>query len=491
MGSSHLRWLIVTLVVAVVSIWMVLPDNPGIHLDLDRDGEEEISRTIAIRPGLDLQGGLRVLLAADLPADQISSGDMETARRIVENRVNALGVVEPVIQLQEGANRIVVELPGISDPEAAIATIRETGLLEFVDFSGLGNNAQSLFGARILTTAQLEQQAARAAAAESTPAPEATATPEESAGGGEESGTPEALVNPLTGQPFETVMTGAGLESAVAQVDQLGTEWVVNFTLNEQGSAVFGPFTASHIGQPLAIVLDGVVLSAPVIRDALTDGGTISGGFTQEEAQSLAVQLRYGALPVPLRIESIESVGPTLGRVSIERSIRAGIIGVITVLSFMLLYYRVPGITADLALLLFAAMNVALFKFIPVTLTLPAITGFLISVGTAVDGNILIFERIKEELRKGRKLDAAIGAGFDRAWTSIRDSNLSTLIICVILYLFGSTFGAGAVRGFAITLGLGLVLNLFTAVVVTRTLLALLMRVSGKTLEERLWLMGI
>ncbi len=478
--SSHLRWLILTIVVAVVSIWMVLPNNPGIHLDFNGDGEPEISRDIAVRPGLDLQGGLRVLLAADLPADQVGSGDMETARRIVENRVNALGVVEPVIQLQEGANRIIVELPGITDPEAAIATIRETGLLEFVDFSGLGNEAALLIDQRILTSAQVAQQES---APEEAPDETAEDTPEDVAGG--------PLVNPRTGQPFNTVMTGAGLQTAVAQVDPLGTEWVVNFTLNSNGAAIFGPFTASHVGQPLAIVLDGVVISAPVIRDALTDGGTISGSFTQDEAQSLAVQLRYGALPVPLRVESTESVGPTLGRISIDRSVRAGVVGVITVLSFMLLYYRVPGIAADVALILFALMNFALFKFIPVTLTLPAITGFLISVGTAVDGNILIFERVKEELRKGRSLDISIKAGFDRAWTSIRDSNLSTIIICIILYLFGSTFGAGAVRGFAVTLALGLVLNLFTAVIVTRTLLALLMRVAGKSLANRSWLMGI
>ncbi|MBN2469955.1 MAG: protein translocase subunit SecD [Anaerolineae bacterium] len=483
--SSHLRWLIVTIVVAVVSIWMVLPNNPGIYLDFNGDGEAEIDRTIAVRPGLDLQGGLRVLLAADLPADQVGPGDMETARRIVENRVNALGVVEPVIQLQEGANRIIVELPGISDPETAISTIRETGLLEFVDFSGLGDQAALLVGERVLTDAQLAQQetsqeeGAEESGEEAVPAEQ----PEEPAN--------MPLLNPRTGEPFRTVMTGAGLESAVAQVDPLGTEWVVNFTLNSSGAAVFGPFTGSHVGQPLAIVLDGTVISAPVIQDVLTTGGTISGRFTQEEAQSLAVQLRYGALPVPLRIESTESVGPTLGRISIDQSIRAGIIGVIMVLSFMLLYYRVPGIAADVALILFALMNFALFKFIPVTLTLPAITGFLISVGTAVDGNILIFERVKEEYRKGRSLEISIKAGFDRAWTSIRDSNLSTIIICVILYLFGSTFGAGAVRGFAVTLGLGLVLNLFTAVIVTRTLLALLMRFAGKSLQNRSWLMGI
>ncbi len=484
--SSHLRWLVVIIVVTVVSIWMTLPNNPGIHLDFDGDGTDEISREIDVQPGLDLQGGLRVLLAAELPSDQITSSDMQTARRIVENRVNALGVTEPVVQLQEGANRIVVELPGISDPDEAIATIRETGLLEFVDFSGLGDVGQ-YYGARVKTTAQVAQDEAREQlAAEQGSSPGETGTTDEQPG---DENAP--LVNPRTGLPFETVMSGAGLETANAQLDQFGTEWIVNFSLNDEGAALFGPFTASHIGQPMAIVLDGVVLSAPTIRAALTDGGTISGAFTQDDAQSLAVQLRYGALPVPLRVESTESVGPTLGQISIDRSVRAGAVGVITVLSFMLLYYRIPGIAADLALIIFALMNFALFKFIPVTLTLPAITGFLISIGTAVDGNILIFERVKEELRKGRNLDTAVKAGFDRAWTSIRDSNLSTIIICVILYLFGSTFGAGAVRGFAITLAMGLVLNLFTAIIVTRTFLSMILRVAHGLFERRPWLLGV
>ncbi len=486
---GHLRWLIIIVVVVVTSIWMVLPDNQGIHIDFDRDGTDDISREIAVRPGLDLQGGLRVLLAADLSAEQVTSADMETARRIVENRVNALGVVEPVVQLQPGVNRIIVELPGISDPETAIATIRETGLLEFVDFSGI-SDVLAWEGRRVLTTAQVEQQAAREAAAEASPSP----TPVDGAATAEPTEEPATqvetpAVNPLTGQPFTTVMTGSGLQTAVAQYDDTQAEWLVNFALNDSGAALFGPFTSSHIGRPLAIVLDGVVLSAPTIRAALTDGGSITGGFTQDAANTLAVQLRYGALPVPLRVESTESVGPTLGRVSIDLSVRAGIVGVLTVLVFMLVYYRVPGIAADLALLIFALMNFALFKFIPVTLTLPAITGYLISIGTAVDGNILIFERIKEELRRGRPLDIAIPAGFDRAWTSIRDSNLSTIIICVILYLFGSTFGAGAVRGFAVTLAMGLVLNLFTAVIVTRTFLAVIMRLGGGLMQRR-WLLG-
>lgn len=485
--KGHIRWLIIILVITLISLWMSLP-NPGIHLDLNGDGELEIDHSIDIRYGLDLRGGLRVLLSADLPADQVTGGDMETARRIVENRVNALGVVEPVIQLQEGSNRLVVELPGISDPELAISTIRDTGLLEFVDFSGI-SDAQTWENRRILTTEQAAIQEAQNAASGDNASTTDTTTNTDNADGTDTTST-QIYSNPRTGLPFTTVMTGRWLSGASPQYDaQRG--WMINFTLKteiEGEQSPFGAFTASHIGQPMAIVLDGEVMSAPTIQAQLTDGGVITGNFTQQEAETLATVLRYGALPVPLRVESIESVGPTLGAISIDRSIRAGIIGVITVLTFMLVYYRMTGVAADLALLVFVLMNFALFKFIPITLTLPAITGFLISIGTAVDGNILIFERMKEELRNGRTLDQSVRAGFDRAWTSIRDSNLSTMIICVILYLFGSTFGAGAVRGFAVTLFLGLLLNLFTAVIVTRTFLALIMQAVGGLLERSKWL---
>ncbi|MBZ0294470.1 MAG: SecD/SecF family protein translocase subunit, partial [Anaerolineae bacterium] len=234
-----------------------------------------------------------------------------------------------------------------------------------------------------------------------------------------------------------------------------------------------------------------VVLSAPTIQAELTTGGVITGSFTEDEARTLALQLRSGALPIPLSVESTEQVGASLGQESINRSIRAGIIGVVTVLTFMLVYYRVPGIAADLALAVFIVLNMAVFKIIPVTLTLPAITGFLISIGTAVDGNILIFERIKEELRSGKDLNSALGMGFNRAWTSIRDSNLSTIIICGILFLFGQTPGASVVSGFAVTLALGLIINLFTAVIVTRTFLYILVGILHQPLVERKWLLGV
>jgi protein-export membrane protein SecD len=304
------------------------------------------------------------------------------------------------------------------------------------------------------------------------------------------------------GTPYKTVMTGAGLSDAAPNLQgTLATTWVVNFALKDNGPNVqeFIDYVAQNANRPLAIVLDGRLVSYPTIQSDLAssaaagtmDGGIISGGFTRDEAEVLAAQLKYGALPIPLDIIAFDTVGPTLGQISVDRSIRAGIIGVLTVMMFMLIYYRVPGIAATLALLLFTGINFALFKFIPVTLSLPAITGFLISIGTAVDGNILIFERMKEELRRGRTMDTAIEAGFNRAWTSIRDSNISTIIICFILYFFGSAFGASAVRGFAITLGMGLVINLFTAVIATRTFLHTIVLIAGNQLRAMPRLLGV
>jgi len=248
--------------------------------------------------------------------------------------------------------------------------------------------------------------------------------------------------------------------------------YAINFTLTDQGSTIFANHTSTHVGQRLAIVLDKTIISAPNIQSAITGGsGTISGNFTQDSANQLALQLRYGSLPVPLKVVQSQEIGPTLGQDSVRKSAIAGIIGLLCVALFMSLYYRLPGLIAVLALLIYAVITFALFILIPVTLTLPGIAGFVLSVGVAVDANILIFERMKEELRAGKALRQAVDAGFSRAWPSIRDSNISTLITCAILYWFGSTFGASLVRGFALTLALGVVVSLFTAVLVTRTIL--------------------
>ncbi len=451
MKGRDLRLLVGIIILTLIAVWIDLPNNPGIHIEL---GPIRFHRDIKVHQGLDLQGGLEVLLEADVPEDQpLDKSAMEAAKVIVENRVNGLGVTEPLVQLQ-GGRRIIVELPGIEDPKQAIATIRETGLLEFID-------AGTTFlppGTIVKTTT--------------------------SKGGEEEPPSSDERV-------FTTVMTGKELKDASVGLDEYGNPQIL-FTLKPEGAKIFADFTAKNVGKFLAIVLDKEVISCPTIKTAIPEGrGRITGNFSLKEARSIAIQLRYGALPVPLKIVETRSVGPTLGQDSVRRSITAGTIGLIVVLLFMLTYYRLPGLLADLALIIYALLNFALFKLIPVTLTLPGITGFLLSTGMAVDANILIFERTKEELRWGRGLGAAIEAGFRRAWTSIRDSNLSSFITCAILYWFGSHFGASMVKGFAITLFIGVAISMFTAVTVTRTFVRFVFALLGDWLQERKWLLGI
>ena len=451
MRRDYWRWLVPILILAALAGWVVWPDNPGIHVG-------SIDRAVKLVRGLDLQGGLQVLLEADLPAEtEITSEQMQTARDIIENRVNALGVVEPLVQVA-GSRRIVVELPGIDNPEEAVATIQETGLLEFIDMSTIGVDA-------VYALVGLTVQTDFGQAAESTPVV-ATETPE----AGAPAPTPAAdePVAPI----FHTVMTGAGLEEAGATVNQTTGEYEVAFILTDEGKQTFSDFTSAHVGEILGIVLDKKLISAPRISVAITEGrGVITGSFTSESANALAVQLRYGSLPIPLKVVESSTVGPTLGEDSLRKSAIAGVIGLAVVMIFMAVYYRLPGVLADLALLMYATVTLALFKLIPVTLTLPGVAGFVLSIGVAVDANVLIFERMKEELRAGRTVYQAIDTGFSRAWPSIRDSNLSTLITCAILFWFGSTFGASIVKGFSLTLALGVLVSLFTAITVTRTFL--------------------
>lgn len=430
-------WLLAIAVIVAGAVWMIFND------------------AYPVRPGLDLQGGLQVLLEADVPPEEpVEPGDLRAARQIISQRVNGLGVAEPLVQI-EGERRILVELPGIENAEEAINVIRETALLEFINT-----------GSRPLQ----EGMCVRTSLNEGRPSPcESEAGPE-----------------PPT---YETVLTGAALRSATAESDQFGRTFVA-FEMTGEGAETLGAYTSENIGNFLTIVLDKRVISSPRIQDAISDQGTITGNFTLEEARNLALQLRFGRLPIALRIESTREIGATLGRLSIESSIQAGTIGVVIVLLFMLIYYRLPGLLADLALIIYALLNFAVFKWLAVTLTLPAITGFILSTGMAVDANILVFERMKEELRRGSTLGNAIRAGFNRAWTSIRDSNVATLVICLILWGFGRNFGASVVQGFAITLAIGVLLSMFTAVIVTRTFVGLILGNAADWLASRRWLLG-
>jgi protein-export membrane protein SecD len=465
MKNRNLVLLLVIFVLTAVAIWIDLPNNPGIHLKI---GSWTLDSDIFIHQGLDLQGGTQVLLEADQPeGEEVTADAMDAAKVIVENRVNGLGVAEPLVQIQ-GERRIVVQLPGIEDPDQAIETLRGTGLLEFVDAGDTylpeGMVIKTTFG----DTGEVEEEVSSETAAE-----EAPASPYD--------------------QVFETIMTGRHLKTASVGTDEYGRP-EIRFELTDEGGQIMADFSRANVGKVLAILMDKTVISAPVLQTPITEGSgriTSQQGFPLEQARSIAIQMRYGALPVPLKIVENRSVGPTLGQDSVTRSIRAGMIGLIVVLLFMLIYYRLPGALADLALIIYALLNLALYKIIPVTLTLPGITGFILSTGMAVDANILIFERMKEELRAGRPLNKAIEAGFERAWASIRDSNLSTLITCVILYWFGSNFGASIVKGFAITLFIGVCISMFSAITVTRTFVSFVFNLAGEKLREKKWLLGV
>ncbi len=422
------RWLVIILVIVAVAIWIDLPNNPGIHIG-------GINRDIDTRLGLDLVGGVQALLEADLPEGTVIDVEkMRTATRIVENRVNGLGVMEALVQ-QAGDRRIVVELPGVEDPTVAISTIQETGLLEFVDMGRTPQAAGTIIVTDVFTS--------------------------------ESPQTDERV--------WHTVMTGDTIENVQVRRDPSG-QYVIQFQLNSEGADIFAEYTTDHVGEYLGIVLDKTVVSAPVVNEPINEGeGVISGAFTIESANNLAVQLRYGSLPIPLKVVETRTIGPSLGQDSLQKSLVALLIGFIVVILFMALYYRLPGVLADVSIIFYALVTFSILRYIPVTLTLPGIAGFMLSTGSALDANILIFERLKEELRAGRKLNQAVDIAWKRAWPSIRDSNVATLITCTILFWFGSAFGATIVKGFSLTLAIGVIISLFTAIVVTRTFMNLVL----------------
>lgn len=381
--------------------------------------------------GLDLQGGSHLVLEAkDTPEAPVSPEAVEAAMRVIENRIDQLGVVEPTVQRQ-GSRRIIVELPGIQDPERAIALIGKTALLEFID-TGL---TQLPHGARWSDDGKTVQM-------------------------------------PPPAQPLQldkkVILTGADLADAQASFDQTTAEPIVNFQFKGKGAKTFEDFTGKNIGRYLTIVLDNEVISSPVIRDRITGGrGQISGGFRDlTEARDLAVLLRGGALPVPVEVVENRTIGPLLGRDSIDKSVKAGWVAGAAVILFMALYYGLAGVVADLALGLYFILVMAVLTSLNATLTLPGIAGLTLSVGMAVDANVIIYEKVKEELRAGKTLRAALQSGWTRAFVTIIDSNVTTLIAAVVLFMLGS----GPIRGFAVTLSIGVLASMFTAIVVTRIL---------------------
>jgi preprotein translocase subunit SecD len=440
------------LFILALALWIDLSDSLTIYNPID--DTRLVDRDVTPRLGLDLQGGLQVLLEADVPEDTpVDAESMETARTIMENRTNALGVTENVLQIA-GERRIVGEFPGLKDTDAVLGTIQQTGLLEFVD-TGDTNLPE---GSTLLTDF---------ATGSEEPAPETA-----------NGGTPPTI--------YHTIMTGKDLKQVQVTQDQLG-QYVIQFELTPEGADIFAVHTAANVGKFLTIVLDKQVISSPSINSAIPSGqGEIQGNFTVETANALAIQLRYGSLPVPLKVVETRIIGPTLGEDSLQKSLRAGLVGMIVVMLFMAIYYRLPGLMADLSILFYGAIAFAVFKYFHFTLTLPGIAGFLLSTGAALDANILIFERLKEELRGGKALLQALDQSWLRARSSILDSNIATFITSFILFWFGSTFGATIVKGFSLTLALGVAISLFTAIFVTRTLLALVLR-KFKSENMQLW----
>lgn len=383
--------------------------------------------------GLDLQGGLRGEYEAipqdGQPGTPIAGDVMSTIRTIIENRVNATGLAEPVVQTQ-GANRIVVEIPGVSNRDQVRALVGNTGKLEFIPL------------------------------------------PPDQYGTEQKPGPKSAVAGaPLDPKP-PVLFDGTEIQSAAPAVDPT-KGLAVSFQLKSTGAKLFGDFTAAHVNEFFAIVLDDRVVSAPFVQNPIPNGqGQISGSFTQPEVNNLVTTLKYGALPLQLREVSFNEISATLGQDFLRQSILAAIIGIGLVFLFMLIHYRLPGAVACVALLFYAMVVYAIFRLVPVTLTLAGIAGFVLSVGMAVDANILIFERTKEELRAGKTIQAAIEAGFNRAWNSILDSNVSSLITAGILYYFGSS----TIKGFALVLIIGVVVSMFTAITLSRVMLRWVVR---------------
>ena len=452
MARNLTNRIIIIVLILALGLWIDLSDK--IQLVNPINDAVLFEQSITPRLGLDLQGGLQVLLEADLPADAANPGadEMETARSIIENRTNALGVSENLIQLA-GERRIVGEFPGAEDTDAILDIIQQTGLLEFVDTGDFRPEEGTILQTDFATGST-----------------DATTPPTD--------GTEPATV-------YHTIMTGKELRSVNVGLSPTNQP-AIDFVLSPEGATIFAQHTAANVGKILAITLDKRVVSAPGIEGDIPSGqGQITGSFTAESANELAVQLRYGSLPIPLKVVETRIIGPTLGEDSLQKSLVAGMAGITIVVLFMGIYYRLPGITADISILLFAVILFAIFKLIGVTLTLPGIAGIMLSTGSALDANILVFERLKEELRGGRMLRQAFDQAWSRAWPSIRDSNIAALITAGILFWFGSTFGATIVKGFSLTLAIGVLISLFSSLYITRTLLALALEVfKPKNLER-------
>jgi preprotein translocase subunit SecD len=424
-GNVYL--LILILLLFGSALWAVVP------LDSDRLGRQGLTL------GLDLKGGSHLVYQADLSQKDPAQSDDDAMRGVldkIERRVNAYGVTEPIIQRQ-GHDRILVQLPGVKDIDEAIKLIGQTAELDFreVELDEVGDPVL------------------------------------------DEEGRPKWIEATGVGSDGETKqLTGKYLKpNASLMLEEQTNEPEVAFEWNEEGAILFEQITKRNLQKPLGIFLDDELISAPTVQAVITERGVITG-IDIEEGRTLAIQLNSGSLDVPLKVIQEQDVDATLGADSIQKSLIAGAIGLALIVLFMLLYYRVSGFVAVCALVVYGILLTAIFKLVPITLTLPGIAALILSIGMAVDANVLIFERMKEELRSRRNLGAAVEVGFNRAWPAIRDSNITTFIACAVLYWFGGTLGAFMVRGFALTLFIGVALSMFSAIIVTRTFLRFVVR---------------
>ncbi len=399
-----MKWskiLILLLIIALVVSAAVMSVAPV--FDQNKVLSKYLPLVKGINLGLDLRGGVHVVFEAhDTAEAKVTPETMKQLKAIIENRVNGLGVSEPIIQIQ-GERRLIVELAGIKDPEEAVRTIAKTAYLQFITEDG------------------------------------------------------------------KTVITGADLKDARESKNQAGQN-VINIELTPAGTKKFAEATAANVNRRIAIVLDNQILTNPVVNEPIPNGkAEITGYATLEESHNDALLLRSGALPVKVTVEEKRSVGPALGADSLAKSQHAGLVGVVAILVFMLIYYRLPGLVANFALVIYTLIVLAVYVGLHVTMTLPGIAGFLLSLGIAVDANVIIFERLKEELRTGKSLRSAIDAGFKRGFTAVFDANVTTIIAAVVLYYLGT----GPIKGFAVTLIIGILASMFTALSMTRWLLHL------------------
>ncbi|OHA92404.1 MAG: protein-export membrane protein SecD [Candidatus Zambryskibacteria bacterium RIFCSPHIGHO2_01_FULL_46_30] len=384
----------------------------------------------SFRFGLDLVGGTELIYRADISEVSDVSGAMQSLKEVIERRVNIFGVSEPLVQTEKagiisgnGEERLIVELPGVSDIELAKKLIGETPILEF----------------------RLERPEAEAIITQA-------------------SGTPVALSEVF----YPAELTGRYLSRARVEFDPNTGAPLIGLEFTSEGADLFAKITRENIGKPLAIILDGAVLSQPVIQSEITGGrAQITGQFTPDEAKALVRNLNYGALPVPISLVKSQTIGASLGDEALYAGRRAGIIGFLILTIFLILWYRLPGLVSSLALVSYIILSLVIFKMVHVTLTAAGLAGFILSIGMAVDANVLIFERAKEELKKGKAINDALHEGFSRAWLSIRDSNIASIITAVVLFWLGTS----AVKGFALTLGIGVLVSMFTAITVSRAFL--------------------